>query len=295
MPSAELETVFQSDRKAACNESHLVLVAVGIAAVVQRQGHRWAVLVEPADVPRAREELEKFRRENPPQPTTREPLVPRYGGAWPAAIVYAATILLFALITGGARAGQWRVIAQMEAGAVMAGQWWRIVTALTLHVDAAHVISNVLFGALFGLLAGRALGGGVAWLVIVVAGALGNGVNAALQSPDHRSLGASTAVFAALAILVSHALRPRRTATETLLRRWSPLIAGVVLFALTGVGGERTDVLAHLTGFLAGLVFGWIGARLPHHWLARSSVQWAAGLAALGIVGVAWRFALAQA
>lgn len=271
-----------------------MLTAVGLAAVVRRQGTEWVVLVAPHDVPRATEELEYFRLENPTPPAIGESVVPRYRGAWPAALVYAATILLFALITGGDRAGQWRAIGQMEAGQVIAGQWWRVVTALTLHQDAAHVVSNVLFGALFGLLAGRALGGGVAWLVIVFAGALGNGVNAALQSPDHRSIGASTAVFAALAILVAHALRPRGATTETLLRRWAPLIAGVVLFALTGVGGERTDVLAHVTGFLAGLVLGWVGARLPHRWLERSSVQWAAGLAALGIVGVAWRFALAH-
>jgi hypothetical protein len=70
------------------------------------------------------------------------------------------------------------------------------------------------------------------------------------------------------------------------------LIGGLVLFGLTGVGGERTDVMAHATGFLAGLLLGWIGCRLPARWLGNSGVQWAAGLAALAVVGIAWQSAL---
>jgi len=49
-----------------------------------------------------------------------------------------------------------------------------VVTALTLHVDSGHLITNLGFGMLFGYLAGQLLGPGIAWASILAAGALGN-------------------------------------------------------------------------------------------------------------------------
>ena len=72
------------------------------------------------------------------------------------------------------------------------------------------------------------------------------------------------------------------------MQRWSPLIGGVILLSFLGIGGERTDVTAHLTGFLAGLVGGWSSSYLPAHWLRYTILQWAAGLAAIGILALAW-------
>ena len=79
---------------------------------------------------------------------------------------------------------------------------------------------------------------------------------------------------------------------ETALKRWSPIIGGVLLLALLGVGGERTDVLAHITGFVAGLLTGWVGCRVPDNRLASGRVQKTAGGTALGIVVIAWLAAL---
>ena len=185
-----------------------------------------------------------------------------------------------------------RSIGRMHAASVVAGQWWRAVTALTLHVDVAHLASNIAFGALFGYMAARLLGGGIAWLAIVLAGTLGNLVNGYVQEPDHSSIGASTAVFAALGILVAHALRDI-TDRDRLLRRWKPLIGGIVLLALTGVGGERTDVVAHVTGFLAGLLIGWASCRLRETWLANSTLQTVAATLAMSIIVIAWSIAIA--
>lgn len=189
----------------------------------------------------------------------------------------------------------WFFAGRMEAGRVMAGEWWRIVTALTLHLDAGHIMGNLAFGGVFGFLAGRVLGGGVAWLAIVVAGALGNLMNAAVQAPTHLSIGASTAVFAALGVIVSHALRPRAAVPEKTLKRWSPLIGGVLLLAFTGVGGERTDIVAHVTGFFGGLLIGWAACRLPDRWLASRLVQRLAGFTAIAVVVSAWIVALVVA
>ena len=290
------EIVFKSSKRAACAESRLVLRAAGISAASVYQDGSWLLIVSRDDVVVATEELDAYRQENPDRPAPRVTNTPLYGGAFLGVSIYAAVIMLVAVLNGYSAYGwEWLPAGRMQAGLVMAGQWWRTVTALTLHVDVGHISANLVFGSVFGLLAGRVLGGGVAWLAIVIAGALGNLINAMVQPATHMSIGASTAVFAALGVIIAHALRPRASVEEKPLKRWSPLIAGVVLLGFTGVGGERTDVVAHLTGFLAGLLIGWAGSRLPNHWLASTKVQVASGVAAVGIIALAWIFALAAA
>ncbi|MEM0925736.1 MAG: rhomboid family intramembrane serine protease, partial [Planctomycetota bacterium] len=163
------------------------------------------------------------------------------------------------------------------------------------HADIGHLLSNLLFGILFGILASRSLGGGVSWLTIVLAGALGNWMNAWTRDANHISIGASTAVFAALGLLVADALQPVYHDASSRWKRHSPLIAGVVLLSLLGVGGPRTDVNAHITGFLAGAVLGWFSCRLPHQVLANGWVQGAAGVSTIAMLAVAWRLALSAA
>ena len=122
----------------------------------------------------------------------------------------------------------------------------------------------------------------------MIGGSLGNLLNAVVRPNDHASIGASTAVFAALGIMVAHAISQKPLIGQKAMKRWSPLIAGILLLAFIGVGGERTDVGAHVTGFLAGLFVGWVGCRLPSHWLANRFVQVSAGLVSLAIVILSW-------
>ena len=69
----------------------------------------------------------------------------------------------------------------------------------------------------------------------------------------------------------------------------------LVIFGFTGIGGENTDVTAHATGLLAGLVLGWVGAALPSDWLSSRRVQQASGVVALMLVVIAWAVGLALA
>jgi membrane associated rhomboid family serine protease len=109
----------------------------------------------------------------------------------------------------------------------------------------------------------------------------------------HASVGASTAVFATLGLLAAYAWRKRSGTTERRAYRWAPLFAGVFLLAFMGVGGENTDVLAHLTGFATGAVAGACLAqwRVPRG----AAAQFGAGLVALAIVAASWVLALSNA
>ncbi len=283
------EIVLTSTRQRECLESRFVLTAVGIPSQLMEREGIWHLLVSRNNSAQAATELAAYRQENPQQLLDQSAKIPLYQGAVEAIVVYA--LLIMATATLAARSAfelDWLTAGWMHAGSVTAGQWWRTITALTLHLDAAHLVANLIFGSVFGYLAGCILGGGVAWLAIVVAGAAGNLINAWIQPPAHTSIGASTAVFAALGLIVSHSLRPRPPVQEKWLIRWSPLIGGILLLAFTGVGGERTDVAAHVTGFSAGLLFGWIGCRVPERWLGSRSIQCSAGLAAAAIVVIAW-------
>ncbi|MBE0598536.1 MAG: rhomboid family intramembrane serine protease, partial [Desulfuromonadales bacterium] len=148
----------------------------------------------------------------------------------------------------------WVALGNAHAGRIMAGQWWRTITALTLHADWPHLLSNIAIGGFFIHRLCRELGSGLSWSLVVAAGSLGNLVNAWLHSPSHRAVGASTAVFGALGLLAALNLIRYR---HSLRRRWLlPVAAALALLAMLGTEGERTDVGAHLFGFAAGLLLG---------------------------------------
>jgi len=87
-----------------------------------------------------------------------------------------------------------------NAGLIKQGEWWRSVTALTLHSGFRHLIGNLTFGVIIGLFISQHLGSVLAWFSILLAGMLGNIISAYVQTSAHRSIGASTAVFAVLGI-----------------------------------------------------------------------------------------------
>lgn len=284
--------VFISKQRRDCTERRLVLEAMGIPSTIGQGGGNWQLLVDEADEGRAFEQLAAYQVERSGELTPITTPIPTFDGAGWGVIAYALFIGSIALLSQvDAYNFDWYDVGRMRAGEVIAGHWTQVVTALTLHADLNHLFSNLLFGSLFGFLAGRVLGGGVAWLTILLAGAFGNLLNALARSSDHTSIGASTAVFAALGILVAHALHPRKTSTDPPLKRFSPLIAGVVMLAFLGTEGERTDVLAHVTGFFAGVMLGWIGCRIPRIWLASAETQWLAGMTACILLIGSWMIA----
>jgi len=138
---------------------------------------------------------------------------------------------------------------------IVAGEPWRTVTALTLHADLSHLVANVTAGALLATAVCRIVGGGLGAALIVLAGAAGNGLNALLQGPPHVSIGASTAVLGAVGLLSGLAFVRTRRAARGRGRAWLPLAAGLALLGMLG-SDPRTDLGAHLCGFVVGILLG---------------------------------------
>ncbi|MDG2221139.1 MAG: rhomboid family intramembrane serine protease [Rubripirellula sp.] len=286
--SSEREAIVKTKNRNQCLEYRFVLDAVGIRSHSVRRDGWWWLEVRADDANRALLELDAYREENSDVSVGSQAVSATYDYAVAGTVVYGLILIAIAILDAYRAYGiDWVGVGQMNAGTVRDGEWWRSATALTLHVDVGHLMSNLVFGVVFGFMAGRALGGGVAWLAIVIAGTLGNSINALIQDRAHTSIGASTAVFSALGLLVANALRHWGDKSSRWIR-WRPLIGGVVLLGFTGVGGERTDVAAHFTGFLAGLAIGWLGCRISGKVLSNANVQQVAGVAAIAMIVIAW-------
>jgi membrane associated rhomboid family serine protease len=288
-PRPESAVVFRGS-KFLCHEYSLMLEARGIEHETAEEENSW-VLSVPVDIRhRAYEELNRYSVERGVKRSVPEVVQPHTGAAL-GVFMYVVILLLTAYCTGNATFGaDWLSLGALDAGA--RGEWWRTVTALTLHLDQEHLLGNVLFGAVAGIAAGRLLGPGVAWAGILGAAALANYAEILISPVTHRAVGASTAVFAALGLLSGMAWRQRLTLRERRWYRWAPLIAGICLLTLLGAGSAHVDVLGHTLGFLFGLGLGWVYARsgVPNNRDPR--VQVIAGLGAVLLVCAAWIFAL---
>jgi membrane associated rhomboid family serine protease len=277
---------------AAAREWSLVLDAVGIEHVGHSTAEGEELWVGATDHGRAAVELDRYLRENRGRQSL--PLSwPRYRHATWGVAAYAAVLIAVtaaALYRLGGR--NWAGRGVLEIGFLERAEWWRVFTALTLHADLGHLLANLAFGILFAYPASQFVGVGVAWLAIVLGAGAANALDMMLHPPVHSMLGASTAVFVALGLTTAVSWRRRRSHDLTWMQRAAPLVAGVALLAFTGAGGERTDLLAHVLGFLMGIAIGfglaWMPLPLPGH----SRPQWAAASVAAALLTGAWAAAL---
>jgi membrane associated rhomboid family serine protease len=256
----------------------VALASQGIPTWLFHGKEGWLLAVEDGDLVRADAVVDAYEAENAAAP----PRAAEYG---PTHAAWVASALLVAVFVAAAGREDWIALGVADAERIREGELWRAITAQTLHADAGHLLGNAVFLALFGSFACRALGPGVGLLAILLAGALGNLANAALQGEGHRSLGASTAVFGALGILAAL----RVPGEGSLWRRTLPIQAGVAFLVLLGAS-PRTDVLAHVCGLFAGVAVGLGAARLSRP--APAFVQASALVATAGVVAASWLVAL---
>ncbi|MEK6676202.1 MAG: rhomboid family intramembrane serine protease [Planctomycetota bacterium] len=274
-----------------CHERALVLQAVGVAHEVRQDADGFSILVSATDADRSAAELDAYATENRDWIAVRTE-IPNRANGWDGVLFFGTVLLLIAVLEQRRAFGlNWFAFGETNAGLIRQGEWWRAVTALTLHVDLGHLLANLFIGSLLGLFAGQSLGSGFAWFMILMGGALGNLLNATVRHSDHTSVGASTAVFAALGLLVANAWRQRRMPRTSKRERWVPLVGGVLLLSYLGTSGERTDVAAHVFGFMCGTLTGGFSGKLGDRFFAPRA-QFLFGLAALTFLALAWTLAL---
>ena len=269
----------------------LVLEARQVPFRIERDGMGWHLLVPAQHLAEAREELRLFEEENrnwPPPPPPASPLADNTLVTLSALILVAAfhnlTLLDYSLF---GRHPDWMAIGIGDAALIRSGQWWRLVTPLTLHADVFHLFGNLALGGLFIVWLCRELGSGLGWSLLLGSGILGNLGNAWIQGAGHRSVGASTLVFGAVGLLAALSLLRYR---RYLCQRWPlPFAAALALLALLGTEGTRTDLGAHLCGFVGGLSLGLPAEYLlERHGRPGRTVNAVLALASIVVVLCAW-------
>jgi membrane associated rhomboid family serine protease len=289
--------VYRSLLRRDCEDRAFMLGAVGIASSVALRDGYFTLEVDAGEARRASTHLQQYETENrPAEPAPASLASPvLHPHAWAGCVAYAACLLgvAYAISNGLVRLDAFRV-GELDAARIQSGQWWRAWTALTLHLSGPHLAANLGAGIWFGYLAGRQLGVGIAWLLIVMGGGAANWVEGFVGPPWHQSVGASTAVFTALGLMSAYTWRERLRLPQRWGSRWGPLVAGVILLGWLGTAGKHTDIMAHVLGFAVGVLLGWTAALPAVSKRLHRAPQWPAGVAALAIMAAAWGLALAS-
>jgi membrane associated rhomboid family serine protease len=275
----------------------LVLISRGVQPLVSWQDGSFELHVSHAEADVARVELdasdaeERERERAVLADVTREER-PATRRAGLASACMSLLLLGFFAVTGPRAAGaEWFAAGASDADRVLHGEWWRTITALTLHADSAHVLSNVGVGALVVGAVMRSEGVGWGAALVLASGTAGNWLNAWAQHAPHRSVGFSTAVFGAIGILGGLTYMQRRSRSSKRLPAWTALAGSLALLALLGTGAERTDLFAHLFGAVAGVGLGFLAGSSRWH-TKSAAAQWFAGLGTAAAIVGAWGVAL---
>lgn len=271
--------------RAALADWEVALASAGLRFRAGRRGSVWVLLVNDEDAGTAVAVLDAFDRENAPPPATRSRF--EYGRTG-AAFLVALLLIVFHLLTTWWGA-EWLHRGRASAFWILEGQVWRTVTALTLHVSGAHVLGNAVACVFLGTFVCRAFGPGVGVGLMLLAGATGNAANALVRSAPHHAVGASTAIFGAVGILVALQFVHRVQVADRRARAWLPVAAGAALLGMLGTG-EQSDILAHLFGLLMGMALGAVSAAaLPRP--PGATAQVLSALASAAVVILSWTLA----
>jgi rhomboid protease GluP len=266
----------------------LVLVSQGIESTIDfSEDGTWGLIVAAPDHDRALESIRLYRRENIRWPwrqnVDRETVFDWGSLAW---------VLLLCLIYWRTHEGMLAQAAgAMDGAAVARGEWWRLFTAMFLHADLGHLAANAGLGlVLLGLTMG-VYGTGTGLLAALLAGAGGNLLTWLIDA-THRSLGASGMVMGCVGLLAAQSATAWRQSSRGAKAMIVGLGTGVMLFLLLGAGpSPRTDLAAHLGGFVCGIGLGLGLQQAPR--LARSgAANLFAGVLFSVLVLASWWLAL---
>lgn len=282
----------------AAHEAGLAILAMGQAYWLLPHEEAYIICVATGKLPAVRRELEVMQGLAGRKQPQRSPV------AYRELAVSQWSFLLYAALLVGCFSLQFYVPI-LSAGRVDAvrmmeqGEWWRALTALTLHGDVVHLVSNLVAGIGFAFLLARFFGAGAAWLLILFSGLAGNALNAWVHYPDsHLSIGASTAVFGALGLITGVGLwiAMMQPAERWTMPRWLlPAFGGLTLLGLLGIGDGldvRVDVAAHFSGFLCGSLLGFFCAMRQAAFVRLNRYGRWIGLVAIALIGFGWFMAL---
>lgn len=272
-------------------EWQLVLLAQGLSPSVHLSPDGFVLSAPEEEADRARASLSAYDSENSQKLDEGSEPVGSASVLAGSGVVGILIVLFFAVTVVWMPKVSWFERGSADADRILHGELWRTVTALTLHADVGHAMSNAAATAIFLGAVSSLLGAGLGCAVVLLVGAGGNLANAFMHGPPHVSIGASTAVFGAVGVLGALGAARRRRRVLSRRRAWLPIAAAFALLAMFGTGPQPVDVWAHLFGLLVGGVLG-IFVALVTPFPPAGRFQWAWGGAAFAVLIYCWKLAL---
>lgn len=247
---------------AEAQEYALVVLAMNLDCWIKMEAETGRCLIL-AEVPYALAIQDEFALYTAEQHERVEPIeVPLFKSGAELAILW-ITSLLVVFGLQGEDPGFTDRFCNSSLAVIDGGEWWRPFTSLFLHGDFNHMIGNIGFGVIFCILVAHTVGPVLGWVLILASGTIGNLLTAGIRYPEQfQSVGASTATFGALGILVgvgAHVAWLARSYRK-LGAALVPVGAGVIMLGWFGAGGENTDVAAHVAGFGVGGLLGLVAS-----------------------------------
>lgn len=271
-------------------DASLVLSSQGIKHWIEFDGLRFILTLEPEDVAKALETLRQYDSEN-------EGFQINEGASAPPVEVYLSPLLHLLIpvaVFFWVQSESWGDWLTERGGAdahlILRGEWWRCLTATTLHVDHDHLMGNLLSGFFILNLLRRRCGPGTSMVLLTLAAGVTNFLVALISGQNHFSIGFSTVVFAGLGLLagVETLHLPRHPLGG--LRQLSPLVAAFFLAVLVGIG-QGVDIKAHFIGFGLGILLSPLVSGLENR-IGKPPGQIAGVAAVYALYAAAWGLAL---
>jgi rhomboid protease GluP len=141
------------------------------------------------------------------------------------------------------------------------GEWWRLFTAMFIHIGIIHIAMNMYILWSTGKFTER-LFGNFGFLVLYLLAGLGGSLTSVWWKPYTVSAGASGAIFGVYGGLLGYLLIQRHTVPKrnlsSLFSTAGTFIAYNLIYSFTSTS---IDIAAHLGGFATGFVLGCALAR----------------------------------
>ncbi|GAA6143127.1 hypothetical protein NBRC116584_29450 [Hydrogenophaga sp. 5NK40-0174] len=138
------------------------------------------------------------------------------------------------------------------------GEYWRLVTAATLHGGLIHLGFNMFILWQIGRLMVQWYGNGQFLLIYWGSALAGSALSLHFSAVDGVSVGASGAVFGVVGALLAGIWQHRRQLPSSFVK---PMLTSLAMFVLLNLAiGLRPgiDNAAHIGGLVAGAVMGWL-------------------------------------
>ncbi len=141
-------------------------------------------------------------------------------------------------------------------GVQVEGEYWRIVSAMFLHIGTSHIFNNMLILFFVGAMVENEIGHGLFALLYFTSGICGNIlslISKVALGDISMSVGASGATFGLTGLLLALVLFSERQIPNVTV----PRVLLMVFYSLyNGFAGYNVDNAAHVGGLLAGFVLG---------------------------------------